>query len=129
MTFFWAPKGSIDKEEIEKTKLVGNIDRMDPDDYFEGTYKGLKVVFSEVSLFQNAGRDETQIFKGLFAKLEMNKSFQAHTILVECCPLSLTTNLSLPHSFSNMEKVSLEDPEFNKMFHVFTQDQENQDIS
>lgn len=121
--FIWAPKGSLDKEEIEKSRLVGNIDRMDPDDYFEGTYKGLKVVFSEVSLFQNVGRDETQIFEGLFVKLDMNKSFQAHTILIECCPLNLKLNLSLPHNFPNMEKVILEDPEFNKMFHICTQDQ------
>lgn len=121
--FVWTPKGSIDRDEIEKSLLVGNIDRMDPDDYFEGTHKGLKVIFSEVSLFRNAGRDETRIFEGLFVKLEMNKSFQSHTLLVENCPLSLIANLSIPHNFSNMEKVSLEDPEFNKMFHVFAEDQ------
>lgn len=121
--FIWVPSGSIGQWEIDNSKLIGNIDRMDPDDYFEGTHKGLKVTFSEMSLFRQAGRDEAKIFEGLFIKLDMNKAFHSQTILLECCPLNLTFNLSLPTNFSDMEKVSLEDPEFNKMFHVYTQDQ------
>lgn len=123
--FSWHPSMSISKDEIDKSKLVGSFDNIDPDDYFQGKHKGLRVVFSECSLANGSkySNNRKVVFNGLFIQLEMNKSFKNHTILIENSHLSLTTNLSLPRNFPNMEKVSLEDPEFNKMFHVCTQDQ------
>lgn len=123
--FSWHPSMSISKDEIDKSKLVGSFDNIEPDDYFQGKHKCLSVIFSECTLANGSkySNNREVVFNGLFIQLEMHKSFKFHTILIENNHFSLTTNLSLPHSFSNMEKVSLEDPEFNKMFHIFTQDQ------
>lgn len=123
--FSWHPSMSISKNEIDKSKLIGNFNSIEPDDYFQGTYKGLKIYFSDCVLSNGSkySNNYKRIFDGLFIQLEMNKSFKAHTILLENSHINLLTNFSLPHNFPDMEKVSLEDPEFNKMFHIFAQDQ------
>lgn len=123
--FSWHPSMRISKSEIDKTKLVGSFENIEPNDYFQGTHKGLKICFSDCILSSGSkySNNYKKVFDGLFIQLEMNKSFGSHTILLEHNHITLTTNLSLPHKFPNMENVALEDPEFNKMFHVFTQNQ------
>lgn len=123
--FTWHPSMTIYKGEIDKSKLVGYFENIEPNDYFQGNHKGLKICFSDclLSCGSKYSNNYKQVFDGLFIQLEMNKSFKSHTILLEQNHITLTTNLSLPHKFSDMEKVSLEDPEFNKMFHIFAQDQ------
>lgn len=123
--FTWHPSMTICKNEIDKSKLVGEFNNIEPNDYFQGTYKGLKIFFSDCVLSSGSkySNDYKQIFDGLFIQLEMNKSFKAQTIVLENSHINLMTNFSLPRNFPDMEKVLLEDPEFNKMFHIFAQDQ------
>lgn len=113
--FIWSPKKSISEEEIKKSKLVGTINDIVPDDYFEGTHKGLKVVISEAELWHRVGHNNSKmVFNGICVKIDTNKKFLSHTIVTE------GNILGKP---SEMEQVELEDPEFNKMFKVYTQDQ------
>lgn len=115
---------SISESEMEFSKLVGTITKSESDDYFEGTHRGEKLIISEVKLTRGTGKNETDIFKGVFIKLNMNKKFDSHTIVIEDCTFIKTCTLpGLPYKFSDMEKTELEDPEFNKMFDVFTEDE------
>lgn len=125
--FRWSPTMNISDEILEKSKLLGPIiGDIDPDDYFEGTYEGLKIIFSEASVSKDTTKykcNSKKFFCGLFIHIEMNKSFESQTILIENNSLLYSLNHNIPYKFSNMEKVSLEDPEFDKNFHVFTQNQ------
>lgn len=118
--FSWSCKSSISEEEINESKLVSNYNRFHSDDYFEGTHKGLKVVISENKLVRKGNKSSTTVFEGLFIKMDLNKRFLGHTIVFED---NLFKSLLTQTLHPSMEKVELEDPEFNKMFDVYTQDQ------
>lgn len=116
--FRWSCKDSILKEEIEQSKLVPNFTSMNSDDYFEGTHRELKVVISEVELIRKCGRDSSTVFDGIFVKFGMNKNFNSHTIITED---NILNKFFKPDP--KMQKVELEDPEFNKKFDVYSYDQ------
>lgn len=118
--FSWSCKNSISNEEINESKLVGNYNSLRSDDYFEGTHRGLRVVISENKLIRKSNRSSTTVFEGLFIKMDLNKNFYGHTIVFEN---NLVKSLLTQTLDPSMEKVELEDPEFNKLFDVYTQDQ------
>lgn len=122
--FIWLMNEKISQEELEISGLTGSITSMKGDDYFEGTYKDTHIVISEVELIRGSGRDRTTIFEGLFINLGMNKTSQAHTIIVEDIKFNnFLSESHLPFHFPGKEKVALEDPEFEKIFNVFSDDQ------
>lgn len=122
--FSWSMTEKISPERLEYSGLTGSITSTKSDDYFEGSYKGLKIIISEVELIRVSGKNRQKIFEGLFIELEMSKNSNAHTIITEDIAINnLLSNGYLPMNFPNKEKVSLEDPEFEKTFNVFSDDQ------
>lgn len=123
--FRWSIDESISKEELEGSGLTGHITKITGDDYFEGTYKNTKIIISEVALTRGSGKSITKIFDGLFIKIGMNKTSEAHTIVIENMTLNncLEIETCWPSSFSGKEKITLEDPEFEKTFKVFSNNQ------
>jgi len=126
--FKWMPRESLPREEIEQSKLIGLITDLKADDYFQGTHKGLKFVISEFKTWRGRGKQRHQTFGGIFVKIDMNKKIQGHTIVTE--ELSVAKQLTTFNKFplcgvdsSGLEKVELEDIEFNKMFKVYSTDQ------
>jgi len=53
----------------------------------------------------------------------MNKQFESHTIVTQDFTVDALINEQLPSKFSGLEKTELEDPDFNKVFNVFTNDE------
>lgn len=84
-------------------------------DYFEGQYKNLKIIISEALLIN----EDVPIFDGVLVQIELNKNFNAHTIIVEKCLTSIDSGLF----WENVGKIELEDTEFNKCFKVFSDNQ------
>lgn len=122
--FRWSMKERISEEELEASGLTGSITSMTSDDYFEGFYKDTKIIISEVELTRGSGKNSRTIFEGLFIELGMNKTSKAHTIVVEDIKFNnFLSESNLPFNFPGKEKVTLEDPEFEKMFNVFSNDQ------
>ena len=118
--FTWSCNDCVSHSEIEDSKVVGNFTSMTNDDYFEGRYKNLRIVISEVKLVRGSGKNRTQIFSGIFVKLDLNKRFNSHTIIVENNPLKgfFAKNFNV-----DMQKIELEDVEFEKEFDVYAHDQ------
>lgn len=90
--FSWGLEAKINKAEVEKSKLFHYFEHYKTDDNFEGSFKGQKVVISEVELTKtvretNIGsnsRDNTKIvkvFKGALVKISLNKKFQSQTVI------------------------------------------------
>lgn len=122
--FRWSMDERISKEELEASGLTGSITSMTSDDYFEGFYKDTKIIISEVELTRGSGKNSRTIFEGLFIELGINKTSRAHTIVVEDIKFNnFLSESNLPFSFPDKEKVSLEDPEFEKIFNIFSEDQ------
>lgn len=112
--FRWSMNERISEREINSSELLtGNplYRSIKSDDYFEGTFNGTKIVISEVKVY----RKREVYFDGIFIKLGMNKKSSAHTIIVGDSKIN-----SLIY---RKEKVTLEDPEFESIFDVYSDNQ------
>lgn len=161
--FSWSFQPKIKKEDVYNSKLFYDFDNFSVDDNFEGTFKGQKVVISEINLAKNVERtrrnsdgthsrytESVNIFRGVFAKISLNKNFSTQTVIVDkenflqkalmgqnnvvnsVLSTLATGNLNIQNMSDpkewfykrhKLEPVELEDPEFQKMFDVFAQDQ------
>ncbi len=75
------PKRGVSAKMIGKLAVVPAHDRYEAEDCFMGTYKGVKVIFSEARLYSKAQKDGT-VFDGIFVLLENNEEvFDGHTII------------------------------------------------
>lgn len=119
-------KGRIDMAAMEPSKIIPYHDLYSAEDYFSGIYKGVEIEFSEITL-QKKKRDKDgdthyiTVFKGLAILLAMkNRRFYGHTILDR-------ERSKLGEWFwqksKSFKRADLVDPEFEKIFDVFTNDQ------
>lgn len=124
--FVYDIEGQINLGKIWKSKIVPGHDRYRSEDYFRGLYKGVDIAFSEIHLetkHQNSkgGTYYRTVFKGLAILLDMkSKRFYGHTTLQRD-----TGKISewFKERSSNLKRANLVDPEFEKLFDVYTDDQ------
>lgn len=75
------PARGIGRQILTKTGVLPKFETYRAEDCFMGTYKGVKVIFSEARLFEGT-REISPVFDGIFVLLEAPKeSFNAHTII------------------------------------------------
>ncbi len=86
------------------------------DDSFSGSYKGVAIDIVEANYKHGSGRSKTTVFRGLCIKLDMNKNFRGHTVLMED---TIFHKSPLP----NLRHTELEDVKFEKKYDVFTDDE------
>lgn len=121
--FKWSMKQHLSQSLLESSGLTGHIDRIESDDYFKGSFDDVGITISEMKLIRGLSRDRKTIFKGLFIKLDLNKKISSHTVIIENLSLCPKLFSELPVIFPSLEKIKLEDPDFNKQFDVFSTDQ------
>jgi Protein of unknown function (DUF3137) len=123
--FYYDLKGQIPVHTMTPSKIVPKHDRCESEDYFTGTYKGVGIEFCEVKFQQkrktkNSTRYVT-VFKGLAVLLDMKtKRFYGHTILDKDKGKIASW---FKEKSSNLKTANLVDPEFEKYFDVYTNDQ------
>jgi hypothetical protein len=142
---------SITRQTIERSGLF-TFNSMYYDDCFSGEYSDVNVELSEVSLYnqfqpKGGGRIELRgaipppliwllliewlfrcffrrsvisksCFRGILVSFDMNKKFEKHTLIVRN---SLIKSLVKKHR--NLERVTLEDVEFEKLYAAFSEEQ------
>ena len=123
--FIYKLDGKIPIETLEGSNILPKHDRYETEDYFQGTYKGIAMEFSEINLKQKRrSKNRTyyvSVFKGLAIVLDMKtKKFLGHTILEK--------NKSkiaewFKEKSSKMKRARMADPEFEKFFDAYTNDQ------
>lgn len=75
------PERGVSAKVLAKLAILPAFDRYEAEDCFMGTYKGVKVVFSEARLFSKASKDGP-VFDGIFVLLEIpGDVIEGHTIL------------------------------------------------
>lgn len=115
--FRWAPTYSTTQaERFVKVGLFQGFTSIDVDDVFLGTYKDVSIDIVEAEYERGSGKNRTTVFKGLCIKLDMNKNFKGHTILMED---KLMHKSPLP----GLRHTELEDVNFEKKYDVFTDDE------
>lgn len=102
---------------VSKLNLFNTYNRFSCDDSLEGLYHGLNVSIDEIKLKKVTGsgkhRHTEKIFDGLFIRFKSLKNFSGETII----------RLNSCFDFISKPKVNLEDPEFEKVYDVYSDDQ------
>jgi hypothetical protein len=131
------PKGHVSRSEFKESGLFRtDTDRYNGEDLFEGRIGSTDLRFSEVhaeyktTTHTKNGSHTTwhTIFKGLFVVADFNKHFRGHTIVVpDVAERALGwLGQKLQDAFDLFrrgELVKLEDPEFEREFAVYGDDQ------
>ena len=117
--FFIAEKAVISFEDMEKYKLFPLATTMTNDDILIGRYNDLNICIQECVLSHSTKSGKTsktiKDFSGILVKINMNKRFEGLTIV-------RGDNVS-GQPPKNLKRVYLEDPEFEKLYNVFSNDQ------
>jgi len=114
----WNRAYGVGSEEIRATRLFTKFERMENDDNFTGSYKGIPVRISETTLTyettNSKGERETHTeFRGVVILIDIPKKFDGHTIIKR-----RFLGCGGPY-----KEVKLEDVEFSKEFYVSSTDQ------
>ena len=111
-------------KEYYATELIPKHDTEIAEDHITGTYKDIKVDLFETKLSndsdENSSTTLNTVFDGIIVELSMNKSFSGKTVIKK--DIGTAGNWFINKSTS-LKKVKLEDPNFEKMFEVYSDDQ------
>lgn len=127
--------GSTIDEVYRKFIIMPTFAMREAEDFVSGNYKGVDLQFEELSIFSNAKAIGTKsfsnlqesrktLFRGAVVILSFNKKFSGQTVVRSSSGKVVDfINSALDGNISSMQKVELEDPEFGKMFEVFSENQ------
>lgn len=112
------PKRGVGSKILSKLAILPAHDRYEAEDCFMGTYKGVKVIFSEARLYSKTQRDGP-VFDGIFVLLETPEDvIDGHTVI--------TANHKMMKAYEktrwktmNKVHVSVSNPDWDK-FHIFS---------
>lgn len=123
--FSYVLNGKIDAGLMAGSKILPRYDRYTGEDYFEGVYQGVNIKFCEVKFMERrkSGKNSkyVTVFKGLAILLDMKgKRFYGHTVVDRDKGRILSW---FKQKSSQLKPANLVDPEFEKIFDVYTSDQ------
>lgn len=114
--FHWNESPLLEESVLKESKIFEPYNYKKDDDNFYGSYKGVRFVISEIELCEaSTQRKNDTVFDGLAIHLDMNKNFEGQTLIVN-------KHFSIRNK-GNLQKVTLEDPEFNSARTVYSHDQ------
>lgn len=115
--------GWIDPDLIIGSTLIPVHDNCHSEDLFRGTYAGIGVELAEVRLSKiqhGPDRKTVVVFKGVFVLMSTDKTYAGRTVVRR--DAGAISNW-LAGSVGGLERVVLEDPEFEDQFEVYASDQ------
>jgi hypothetical protein len=130
----YSPEAYVPREEFTNSAIFQKYcNRYTGEDHFKGKLGITAIEFSEIvgkhvtTSGTGSKRKEHQsiVFKGVFFVADFNKNFNGHTVVLPDTAEKLLGKLgqSLQSMSSRGELVKLEDPEFEKEFCVYSDDQ------
>lgn len=122
--FDYVPEGRDEMERYKKFCIVPGHTSSKTEDLVCGKYKDVSLRFEEMDLVRKSGKHRKTVFKGAVILFSFNKKFNGQTIVKR--DIGKIGNFFSGKSNStlrSLERVSLEDPEFEEMFEVYSNDQ------
>ena len=118
-------KGKTGMEEMQPSNIVPRHHKYSSEDHFSGEYKGINLEFSEIELKQRRRSGKrtryVTVFKGLSILLNTkHKRFFSHIIITR--DQNKVTEW-FKEKTSKLERAQMVDPEFEKTFDAYTNDQ------
>jgi hypothetical protein len=118
--FTYDADGEIPMYEMQPSKIIPCHTHYHSEDYFAGTHNNAKIRFCEIKLEKKSGKSTVTVFRGLAILISMQKKFLSHTIVVKNAAALMQW---FEEKKSGLKRADLVDPEFEKMFTVYTNDQ------
>ena len=132
-TLKYTSKLHVPQHLFERSKLfLSDIDRMSGNDFVRGEIDKIPIQFSDIHAEKrhrdSKGRENwSTVFQGLFIVSEFNKNFSGDTIILPDVAQSsfgdLVGGWLQSNNLSREELVKMDDPEFEKEFVVYSNDQ------
>ena len=123
-SFSYHPETTKSAGAYSYSELIPKFSRETSEDHITGSYKGVQIDLFETELEQVRRTKKNTyyvtVFDGIIITLSMNKEFKGKTIVRK--DGGLLGNW-FKNTFSSLENVKLEDPNFEKIFEVFSDDQ------
>ena len=112
-------------KRFESSQIVPRYQKETSEDRTTGTYKGVNIEFFETILKRRKWTSKTRshktIFDGVVISLSVKKPFEGQTIIMR--DRGMFGNFLKSKFATSLEKAGLEDPKFEDIFEVFTNDQ------
>lgn len=128
--FYWQKTQAISTEEIDNIKIFPNSKKCTKkfDDAFLGKYRDVEINIAECEYELGGGNNKQEIFNGAVIRLKMNKNVEGLTVLrpkkINCKDLTKPKkDKKDPVEPIALQKVELEDVEFNKNYNIHSTDQ------
>jgi hypothetical protein len=123
--FSYEPEYNSNVRKYEKYDILPSYDHEVCEDHISGPYKGLEIELVEVSLrklkkLRRSKEDYKEVFSGLLIKLDVAKNFKGKTIIA--ADGGFIKNI-INEMGQELEHIKLEDPEFENVFEVYSDDQ------
>ena len=114
---------TINDLTLKNSKLFKDYKINTGDDYFSGKYRDVNIIIAEEKLqneskLSNDGISKSTVFRGVCILLEMNKNFCGQTVALQDKGI-----LNKFYQLPKLKHIELEDPEFEKFFEVYADDQ------
>lgn len=112
--------------EMERSGLIPRHHIYQAEDFFEGRYKGVDLCFWEARMLEDISLDGSRknympVFTGLIVYIHIPRyKFSGHTVILKD---RLGDRRKLNRYLRKMKRAHMVDPEFEKLFTVFTTDQ------
>lgn len=119
-SFTYDAGGEIPMYEMQPSKIVPYHTSYHSEDYFAGTHNNAKIRFCEIKLEKKSGKSTVTVFRGLAILISMQKKFLSQTIVIKNAAALMQW---FEEKKSGLKRADLVDPEFEKMFTVYTNDQ------
>lgn len=112
------PSRGISRTIVEKTGVAPPHEIYNAEDCFMGTYKNVKVIFSEARLFKDK-KSKNVVFDGVFVLLETpSKIIEGHTILTADNALAKRAAPTIWRKFKHVQ-IKTSNPKWNR-FQIFS---------
>jgi len=119
--FTYYINGQIKMEIMEPSKIIPYHSTYKSEDCFSGHYKGVHIHFAEIALTKQLGKNRVTVFQGLAVLLtDGAKKFYGHTILTRDQNMVAKW---FKKKTTNFKRANIGDPEFERLFDIFTTDQ------
>lgn len=120
--FKYTQGSGLNAQEMAQSKIFPVYDNAHADDCFAGRHENVGIRICEQILTRTIqtkkGSHNVTVFQGIAVELAMNKNFKGHTVVIKDRGIFLSSA-----KYRDLEKVKLEDIEFEKAFDVYSTDQ------
>lgn len=113
---------SADKvQRLRAARILPECDSVDADDEIAGTHRGLGLSIIEARLRRRSGKETRTVFDGLLIEIVLPRSLTGTTAVLT--DEGVFGNFKTSWKTEGLETVRLEDPEFERRFEVYSNDQ------